>query len=384
MRRERLPLALTCQVAPAALGAYVRGLGWHPLENVRNGAIAVYQQPGSPERQVIVPVDEGLDDYGEAVAEAVNRLADVEQRSPRELLDQLLLPPADLLRFDPVGAQPSRPTLPLDSSLDLLRGVRQALMAVAHSVLQPLPSHSRLDRPEAERLVAACQVGRAHGPGLALLLACPLDAVLTEGSLLKHRPPFVRQVTAGLMQVLSRLVEAASQQRGEELLLPGAVPLLSANLCQALLLLRPPDDRASLTVTAVWSRQVPPGEPALPGSVTLSREAFTLADCLAPRLRTADRPERSWYVGFVEGLRGQPGEDGRPAGEVQVIIVQDDGLLHARLVLSAGEYALAIAAHMGNHPLSFQGLLIRSPGEYRVEQVAHIQVMQRQPLAQAS
>jgi hypothetical protein len=101
-------------------------------------------------------------------------------------------------------------------------------------------------------------------------------------------------------------------------------------------------------------------------------------------LLTTAAPEPSWHVGFVEGLFGQPGEDGKPAGEVQVALLREDDLLHARLVLAAADYALANAAHMGNHPIYFRGILARVQGQHRLDRVSQVQIVPRQPLAQAS
>jgi hypothetical protein len=173
MRRERLPLELTRAVNPTVFREHLRDLGWEPVEARRADRIAVYNPPGSPEPQVIVPIDQGLLDYAEAVGEAINRLADHQQRSARDVLDELLLPPADLLQFDVVDAPAAGVALPLDYTLDLLAGARKALLAIAHSVLDPRPEHPRLDRQPALELVAACQVVRSNGPRLTPVLACP-------------------------------------------------------------------------------------------------------------------------------------------------------------------------------------------------------------------
>src|SRR3954452_9239289 len=72
MWREDLPVELARLVTPRAVRAYAEGLGWQRVEGV-NGKIAVYRNPESPLRQLIVPLDEGLDDYAERTAEAIHR-----------------------------------------------------------------------------------------------------------------------------------------------------------------------------------------------------------------------------------------------------------------------------------------------------------------------
>ncbi|WP_165223402.1 hypothetical protein [Aquisphaera insulae] len=72
-----------------AIEGYAESLGWIRVLDV-NGPIAVYHRPGSPLHQLIIPLDESYDDYGETVAEAVRKLAAFEERSPAEVLELLL------------------------------------------------------------------------------------------------------------------------------------------------------------------------------------------------------------------------------------------------------------------------------------------------------
>ncbi len=65
MWRDQLPVSLTRLVTPRAVRVYAEGLGWRRVEGV-NGKIAVYKDPAAPLRQLIVPLDERFDDYGDA------------------------------------------------------------------------------------------------------------------------------------------------------------------------------------------------------------------------------------------------------------------------------------------------------------------------------
>src|SRR5947209_3771577 len=98
MWRDELPVEMTKLVTPRAVRAYAEAFGWERVDRV-NGRIAVYRNPQVPLQQLIVPLDERLDDYADRIAEAVHRLAEFEKRPVREVLNYLLLPPADVLRF---------------------------------------------------------------------------------------------------------------------------------------------------------------------------------------------------------------------------------------------------------------------------------------------
>ncbi len=252
---------------------------------------------------------------------------------------------------------------------------------MAHSVLQPQPYHPRLSRVEAEQLVNACRFGQTQRGSFKLTIAVPLDAVPTEEHLFGRQIPFTRRVTTALMETLARISSAADRQQGEELLKPGAVPLLSANLCDALVMMAPTAERSSLTFAAVWANTgiAAPNGSSLP-PVAFRGETFRLAQSLVPRLRALPQPELSWFVGFVDVLCGVPTEDHRRSGEVIVTLLQEDETLKARLNLSADDYAKADRAHMTNSPVLFEGILSRAFRGGRVEQVRYFEIVPLPPI----
>ncbi len=154
---------------------YAIASGWRRLPGI-NGKVAVYNHPSSDLDQLIVPLDAGLSDYGQRMAEVVANLAEKEGRPATEILDDLLLPPSDVLRFriDEPGSRAG--SLPLDQGIELLTGARKALLSAACSVIQPQPFHSRLSRAEAEQLVRSSTLGQTERGSFTAVISCPLEA----------------------------------------------------------------------------------------------------------------------------------------------------------------------------------------------------------------
>src|SRR5208337_3179308 len=89
---------------------------------------------------------EQFDDYGVRTAEAIQRLAEFEKRPAKEILNHLLLPPADLLFLREVSSDAEGGNLPLDHAARVIDGTRKVLLSLAHSVLVPQPYHPRMSR----------------------------------------------------------------------------------------------------------------------------------------------------------------------------------------------------------------------------------------------
>jgi hypothetical protein len=375
MFNDPLPLDAARRVSPRALQGYTRGLGWQPVPNGKRPEIAIFQRPDSPLHQVTVPTDETLSDYAEAVAEAVRKLAEFENRPASEVLEHLLLPPADVLRFREVSPDADVGNLLFEHAVRMINGTRRLLLSAAHSVLVPQPSHPRLSRSEAEDFVNRCRLGQTERGSFVLNVACPLELPLTLPGI--QDEPFARQVTNLLMRSLGALARAADSARADELLDPLENPGLSANLCESLLLLRPSGDRGTLTVSAVWSRALLPPLRESSRQVEVRQEVFEVAELVAPRLRTLPQPRPARFVGFVDALRGQPTrQDPRPSGEVDFTLFDDEqGEISARGLLPPKDYAIAGEAHLSSNLVAFKGTLRRLPRISRIDGIADFEMV---------
>jgi hypothetical protein len=149
------------------------------------------------------------------------------------------------------------------------------LRASACSVIQPQAFHPRLSRVEADQLVKACRMAQTERGSFIVKVACPLDVVGPESTptplfdlIDEPEPepikyvamePFTRQVTRLLMRSFNRITHAIDSDKTASLLLdePGQ-PVLSANLCEALLAMQPTGDRSRLAVQSTWSSSIPP------------------------------------------------------------------------------------------------------------------------------
>jgi hypothetical protein len=337
--------------------------------------VAVFQHPSSELDQLVVPVEtKDTDAYAVLAGEAVRKLASWEKRPATAVLNDLLLPPSDVIRFRTSSPEAETGSLPLDRTVQLLTGVRRLLSSVAHSALTPQRYFPRLRRTEAEEFVGRCQVGQTERGSFTLAVACPLDLPPAGTRLFEQPPPvapYSRRVTEMLMRTVEELAQAADFSRAGELTDTTKHPGISANFCEALLLLRPSGDRSFLGVSSSWSRVLPVEDARrMRAEVELRQEAFEAAEQLAPRLRPDPSATEDRYVGFVEELRGGLAPEGSgPSGEVWLSVHEDGDFVRARVNLSVAQYAIANAAHMAGELIRLRGLLRRLPRSREIESV---------------
>lgn len=366
MRASDLPRAETRLVTPRALASYAEGLGWQKVAGV-NGGIAAYTNPHEGKRQLVVPADADLDDYADRAAEAVVRLAEFEKRPAREVLEHLLLPPADVLSFRVVSPDTENGDVPLEVGGEVIEGARNGLLAVAHSALDPQPYFGRMRREEAKRFLNKCRMSTGRG-SFVLSVACPLDLPLTFPG--AEPEPFARRVTGLFVDALTVLANAPRVINPFGLANPDHTPGVSANLCEALLRLRPEGNRSFVTVSAAWSRALLPKDRPANVAVRFDQETFEVLESVAPLLRARPEPKSDVYYGFVEELKNAQ------TFEVRLTLFLDGEQVRATAELTADEYQIAFRAHFDNELVCMRGELERLPRLNRLNSVENFHLLE--------
>lgn len=374
MIRALLPDDLLEAVEPRQLGEYARSTGWRLIvdSSLRPG-IAVYDSPDEDLAQVLVPLKTTFVDYARRIADAVHVLAEKEYRPELDVLYDLLRVDADVVRFRIVSTEVVRGELPLEEAVDLLAGARQALLSAACSVVAPSTYHRRLSRGQAEQMIATCRLGQTERGSFTVAIVCPLYSVAAGESSSGDAGPFPRRVTRLLIKSAARIVRSIesdavsslfdSSESDEE-------PVVSSNLCDALLRMRPPQERSSLMVSCAWTPSVPlRAQDSIPREVTFRQEHFPVLETIYQRLKPAEEPKSDLFVGYVDAMKGEPGDDSRVQGEVTLQLLREGAPLYARVDLGADEYRVANEAHMTGGMVAVRGILHRGRRVHRITDI---------------
>jgi hypothetical protein len=360
------------QVSPQNARQYALARGWARVPGV-NGGIALFKLADSELDQLIIPLHASGPDYGRRIVDVLGNLSELEKRPAEEVLNDLLMPEVDIIRFRLVSPDTERGDLSLANGLRMLDGARRSLLAAACSVVSPVRYHPRMSRTEAQELLDACRLLQTERGSFTVAIACPLRCV-EEQELVIDEPaiPFARQTTDLLMRSLSRVVQAIEADEVASLTKAQAgQPVISANLCDALLEMRPEDKKAQLAVSVSWASTLP--QMAIretPQAVVLQADYFPMLEDVYRKLRPSPEPAESLFVGYVDALNGNPGPDGRMQGEARFVLVhEEEESIRARCDLGPDDYQIAVRAHGAARLVKFNGVLHLGR---RVHQIANV------------
>lgn len=377
MTHEYLPNELLGQVTPQHVRSYALAKGWRRVPNV-NGRIALFDGPTGDLEQLIVPTETTLDDYDRRIRDVVQILSEWESRSAVEVLNDLLMPDSDVIRYRVSSASTEKGTVPLLDGIRLLEGARMSLLAAACSVVNPVTHHRRMALAEAQRLVEATQLSQTERGSFTVAVACPLQAVEQDRPVLSGIDPFARQATILLMRSVNRLISAIEADEITRIYqTPVGEPRLTANLCDALLQMQPGEERSALSLSMSWASTLAgPSESEVPRTVRIKHEHFAIIEDVYRKLRPANAPQHSLFVGFVETLNGQLGDDGRMQGETIFSIATEEGeMVTVRGDLNADDHEKAVDAYRDHRLVKFHAALHRGRRIHRFTAIRDFQVV---------
>lgn len=329
-------LGQIAQVRPQSAIEYAKSRKWIRVQTKRDN-VAVYASPieGSY-TQVSIPRESSFDDFPQRMLEVIESFSRAEGRSFIEVMHDVMQPEADTIRFAWEGGEADSGSIGLSASVDLLEGAKRALLSSACSVLTPARHHPRMSRAEAETLVEASRLNHTEHGSFVLAVTCPVWAVDSQLTLTDDRP-FTRKVTMTLMRSMDRLVKAIELDKEDDLYndVIGDLPPVSANICDAILLMKP-DRNDALRISASWAPVLPlTTSEVVPQMVRIRKDYVDAISRIRDRLRPQVAPKSNIMVGTVESLNGDAGDDGRRCGDVSLEILHEGELVRARVELDS-------------------------------------------------
>lgn len=352
-------------ITPIDLRDFLKSQGWSVFEQALADRLFVFSSPVFPRRQLVFPMDLTAPDYAETVDLVVGKICELMGVSRNSLIARLFSIRDDVLRLRVFNGANDY-DLPLSFASSLITNAEKLLKAAACTVLRPRPHHPRLSLSEANQLIEKSRFGQTERGSYVVRVSCPLNALEVQGSLEldDSDAPFVRQVTLSLNKALQQLTSAIEADSIDSLvnsIRTSASPLVSSNLCEALSGMHDDQMDNSLDLTFDWSvlRHLPPQTRTQP--IRIQRDYFARVEEIRRELRSVEREQQDTFIGTVERLDGEMGDDGRRSGAVvlAVLLAEEGESVRARTVLTPEQYAIADQAHMTN------GAYVRVTGKLR-------------------
>lgn len=224
-------------ISASSLLAYVQAADWEKTDSLGKRAVIYTKQCDGRQWDIVVPLKDTFADFAANMAESIQVLSVVEQRSQLDVYQDLLAVGADVIRLAALDEH-TAPSFSLRHSGEFLSEAYALLSAAARAAERPLGAYRGAVSKDVSHFLDHVVPAPTDFRGFDLTLYSPImhygQAELFSTA---AHPPFSRRAVRALANGLSAADDAISESRAADSLEPfeRAVPAgVSANLCAAI------------------------------------------------------------------------------------------------------------------------------------------------------
>jgi hypothetical protein len=371
MKVEIRDSAVLRALLPIDVTAYLRSHAW-VQQTEQLGRVSVWHPEHDADIEVEVPGDQTLADFAARMADVLQAISQVEDRSQLQVLYDLMESGHDVVRLRAAtpGAGETG-TIAINAGVQLIGNARDMLLAAASATAERKGFFPTRKPPAAVEYMDRVRLGRSEIGSYVVTLLSPVAPLLRSALRpdLGLEEPFDRRVTVMLARSLGALRMAAN-----DAVMTGAFDSfqasveqgVTANLCTAVAgMTEGLGDGGELTVGLSWSpvrpllEDVPRQTRFGPDVAPIIREAARVIKAAAPI-------DDHHVVGFVVHLDQLPQAE---KGRIGVLsVAADQSTRTISMTLDAEQYAVAHRAHGGDKlPVSVVGRLVRIGHLFQLE-----------------
>jgi hypothetical protein len=251
--------------------------------------------------------------------------------------------------------------VPLDDGAGLFEGTRKLMLAAACAAIERRPQYGPRKPAAVSHYLENVRLGQTETGSYVVTVISELSTTRIDTLLPAEAPaPFERRVTSTLIQALNAAKQATQQVLAEEeglsVFEDKVAEGVSANLCDAIALLRGEQDPLTMAVTVDWSAAWPPPTKEAGAELRFGPADMDVAERAAAYLRQLGPFENVEVEGFVSRLERSTGDR---MGTIVIEGVARDERRNVYVELADEQYRQAIAAHESRARVSIRGTLLK-------------------------
>jgi hypothetical protein len=346
-------------VRPIEVATYLRTQGWEEVQVIERGSFWI-KQNGTISYEVLIPSDLQTRDYPLRVSELLKVLAQAEQRSQFEIIEDLSFANADIIRPRLLGAS-SDGTISIEAGKAVYEQARDLMLAAACAAVGPREVYSKRKSEQAMNYLSHARFGIPKRGSYILTIISPVTPKLKIDKDLfgnaEPREPFERRTVRVLAEALSELAVSGPRiaATGDLALMKNAVRHgVSANLCDALVEMNQSSGERGIDFRFSWapSRGVPSGAKT---DVSISPDIIPILKETSRLFRETGTQEGVEVIGTAHKLQHAEGN----RGKVTLFGAVDGEPRSITLDLEGREHDLAVRSYQERIPLICFGSLVR-------------------------
>lgn len=358
---------------------YAISYGWVLVKEALKDGLFVLNSPNDDYSQLIFPKDQTESDFRSMAEKSLHRLSVFNKIDEPRLIDAIREVNDDVIGLRYYSDRKTVNSISFDEAFESIKAARQLLLSAASSVINPVIFHPKLNRTDPQEMIKKVRFRHTEEGSFVLRISCPFDMTNhSEQSLLPSNPikPLSRNAFELINLSSSNILEAVDSASIQELFESESKsenPIVSYNLCDALIGLYDEERELPFQLVFDWSRaslaKFP--FPNLPHRISFPYSHKEKLEEVKSYFTPQRKDISGKFFGSVETLDGELDSEDRRSGSVMLSIIYDNEILKARVNLGPDDYATAVDAHTkAGGVVQFKGDLKRGKSRNVIENIS--------------
>jgi len=354
-----------------AVQNYLKSKGWEKKITGWEDAAVFKKQSEYGLSEILLPLKREFEDYAYSILQAIQSISKIENLSVQQVVNEISLPPSDIIRFRVDSPRNHSGTISLEDGTRLMESAKRSLYASASDITKPEGYHKRMSFKDSDQFLEECRLGQTEKGSFILAIICPfLDPSSPEEpkqlSLFKNQSDltediqksFTRKVTSHFMRSLKRIQNAARNNDPNLILEPDQESRISGNFLEALLELNSLTQDAELEIKGSFYN-LSLEDDSIPQNVQFSKDYNPFLEEAISQLKPKDEGVTHVFFGRISSVKANPDLNLRNEGEVIInTLVDEDKVINAKVILGPEDYAAACEAHARGKQVKIEGILV--------------------------
>ena len=361
------------------LRSYLNSRGWSNKGPCGSRPATIYAiEHGGRNWEILVPTRDTIADYVESMAESVEVLAKVEERSQLDVFYDLLGAGADTIRVRSSNGV-AREALSLRSSADLLRDTYDMLASAARAVERPQATYRGKISSDVANYLDSVRPLPGYHDGYVLTLHSPVPAGFGRQADMGEEfidPPFPRRTTYKLAQALGHTSTALQEVVIKDTLEPFEQAVqygVSANLCDSVAKLAKKGH--GIDIDLVWAgvRR----SSVIDSHFPFSQHSASILEAAAGHFRSKEPYINEYLIADVVRLEREPEQfDGRAL----ILVWRDEPPFRIQVEFEESDYDIVILAHREKKLIGVYGDIYQEGRGHKLQNPRNLKLLDNEPL----
>lgn len=352
-------------------------LNWEELNPLMNGKVRQFVSPDN-EYLALIPLTNDFSDYYRVMGETLKSIASFEKRNIDSLVNRIINPSYDILKWRIANNYTSDGKIPFFSMTDTIEKIKDVLATACLDTLNPSKYHGKIYTNDVNRNISEYSFGQTEVGSYILNILCPLGSYqYALFDPMEQELPLNRKINMRLLSSIDNIQKELKNNNSSKVDEEVDQGLYSVNFLDSLVDIYDETKDTEMNIIIDWCQDVRFASDFTLSSVKLEPVFMEKVNFIADKYRPKKEENiQKTYYGKIDNITANPDIENREYVQIRLVTIGDDNKklnIQSKLDYNAFYSIINMAFESGSN-VKLSGLF-RNTGKQKWIENGHLELL---------